>query len=245
MKQAEWYVDWFNSPYYHLLYNNRSDDEAQLLIDNLCRIMPLRPMAKVWDMACGKGRHAIALSKKGLDVTGSDLSVNSIQEAQHFATGNLHFLVHDMLAPFQAQNFDLICNLFTSFGYFQNETDNFKVFENAAHSLKSDGLFLLDFFNAAKVSHMALPSYTEQRGELLFQIEKALRDKKIIKRIEFTDQGHDYYFEEKVSLLELPDFLNYAEAAGLQLKNQFGNYALEPFDENTSDRLILLFAKKQ
>lgn len=244
MKQAEWYVDWFNSPYYHLLYNNRSDSEAQVLIDNLCKILPLHLLSPVWDMACGKGRHAIALSRKGLDVTGSDLSENSIQEASKFSNEHLHFVVHDMLQPFKPQKFDLICNLFTSFGYFKTEADNYKVFENAAYSLSNQGHFLLDFFNARKVSQGIIPSYVETRGTITFEIEKFIRDNSIVKRIEFRDEGHDYYFEETVNLLSIDHFLKYSEAAGLAMTSSFGNYALEPFDENKSDRLILLFRKK-
>lgn len=243
MKDAEWYVDWFNSPYYHQLYNNRSDSEAQLLIDRLCHLLHLPEKSPVWDMACGKGRHAIALSKKNLDVTGSDLSENSIAEAKTHEHAGLHFLVHDMLQPFRASAFELVCNLFTSFGYFESEKDNYKVFENAAHSLVPGGKFVLDYFNSTKVCNTDLTPYSETRGELTFSIEKMIREKSIVKRIEFTDQGHDYYFEERVNLLTAEDFKKYSEAAGLQLKSIFGNYKLEPFEAASSDRLILLFEK--
>src|SRR4051812_34102983 len=100
MNNAEWYVNWFNSPYYHLLYNNRSTDEANFFIDNLCSKLNLQPHAKLWDVACGKGRHAIALNKKGFDVTGSDLSKSSIKEALQSSNTTLDFFVHDMREPF-------------------------------------------------------------------------------------------------------------------------------------------------
>lgn len=243
MKDAEWYVNWFNSPYYHLLYNNRSESEAQELIDHLCELLHLPTKSKVWDMACGKGRHAIALSHKGLDVMGSDLSENSIVEARKQEHDYLHFLVHDMLQPFRENSFHLVCNLFTSFGYFENESDNYKVFANAAESLLPTGSFVMDYFNSAKVSRLDSSPYFEKRGDIVFSIEKTIRNNSIIKRIEFTDQGHDYYFEETVNLLELVDFQKYGTAAGLKLKSIFGDYKLNPFDAATSDRLILLFEK--
>jgi SAM-dependent methyltransferase len=243
MKDAEWYVDWFNSPYYHLLYNNRSEDEAQLLIEHLCDHLKLPMNSPVWDMACGRGRHAIALHNKGLIVTGSDLSANSIAEAKKHEQPGLEFLVHDMLQPFQPHAFKLVCNLFTSFGYFPDKKDNYKVFENAAKSLQPGGLFVMDYFNSNKVRGTDLSPYTEIRGDLSFQIEKTIRDRSIVKRIEFTDQGHDYYFEESVNLLFEHDFKEYSDAAGLKLKSIFGNYKLERFDAETSDRLILLFEK--
>src|SRR3954468_19744054 len=106
MNNAEWYVDWFNSPFYHLLYNNRNFTEANFFIDNLCTQLNLQPHAKLWDIACGKGRHAIALNKKGFDVTGTDLSVNSIAEASQSSNECLEFFVHDMRLPFRENYFD-------------------------------------------------------------------------------------------------------------------------------------------
>lgn len=244
MKQKEWYVDWFNSPYYHLLYNHRSDTEAQLLIDNLCEVVDLVPFSKVWDMACGKGRHAIALSKKKLDVTGSDLSENSIAAAKQFEHKHLHFLVHDMLEPFHAQRFDLVCNLFTSFGYFKTENDNQKVFANVAYSLVDKGYFLIDYFNAKLVCEQIPAPYVETRGDLKFEISKQVRDKRIIKHIEFTDKGRDYYFEETVDLLDFKDFETYANAANFTIEKIFGDYHLHAFDAESSPRLIMLFRKK-
>ena len=127
MIKAEWYVDWFNSPYYHLLYNNRNEDEANLFIDNLCNKLELKTNTKIWDLACGKGRHAIALSKKGYHFIGSDLSENSILEAKKNSTKNLDFFLHDMRLPFSIKNFDAVFNLFTSLGYFKDINENFFV----------------------------------------------------------------------------------------------------------------------
>jgi SAM-dependent methyltransferase len=171
------------------------------------------------------------------------LSENSITEARKQEHDYLHFLVHDMLKPFRHNTFHLVCNLFTSFGYFENETDNSKVFANAEESLLPGGSFVMDYFNSAKVSNLNSAPYIETRGELVFSIGKTIRNKSIVKRIEFTDQGHDYYFEETVNLLKLEDFKKYGAESGLKLKSIFGDYKLEPFDAATSDRLILLFEK--
>lgn len=244
MKEKEWYVDWFNSPYYHLLYNHRSDSEAQLLIDNLCNVIDLAPGAKVWDMACGKGRHAVALSKKQLDVTGSDLSANSIAAAKKFEHERLHFLVHDMLVPFRSAYFDLVCNLFTSFGYFKTNQDNQRVFQNVAFSLADGRFFLMDYFNANVVCRQQWEPYSETRGDLQFDISKQVLGKRIIKHIEFTDKGHNYYFEESVDLLTLNDFTDFANAGNFNLIKTFGDYQLNTFDADKSPRLIMLFQKR-
>lgn len=243
MKSAEWFKDWFNSPYYHLLYNNRNENEAGFFIDNLCSHLNLSTNARVWDLACGKGRHAIALNKKGLSVIGTDLSRNSIKEASQFSNDTLDFYVHDMRDPFRINYFDAVFNLFTSFGYFENFNDNYTVFKNIAKALKPNSIFVLDFFNSEKVMTGLKPIYTEQRGDISFKIEKKIINKAISKRIEFNDNNKEYYFEENVSLFMKKDFEDFAEKAGLTIEKVFGNYKLDKFDPATSERLILLFKK--
>lgn len=243
MKSAEWFKDWFNSPYYHLLYNNRNENEAGFFIDNLCSHLHLASNAKVWDLACGKGRHSIALNKKGLNVVGTDLSRNSIKEASKYSNETLDFYVHDMRDPFRINYFDAVFNLFTSFGYFENFNDNFLVFKNVEKALKPNGIFVLDFFNSQKIIDSFKSNYTEQRGDITFKIEKKIVGKAIVKHIEFSDNNKDYYFEESVSLLKKEDFEAFANAAGLKIEGIFGNYKLEAFDQRTSDHLIILFKK--
>lgn len=243
MNTAEWYVDWFNSPYYHLLYNNRNLDEANFFIDNLCRQLDLKPHARLWDIACGKGRHAIALNKKGFDVTGSDLSRNSIKEALQSSNATLDFFVHDMREPFRIQYFDAVFNLFTSIGYFKHVNDNFSVFRSVAKSLKTHGFFVIDFLNSEKIPETLSADYVEHRGTIDFHIHKTIVNKTIRKRIDFVHHNTDFHFEEDVSLLKKADFENFASCAGLKLHAVFGNYKLEAFDPESSDRLILIFKK--
>jgi SAM-dependent methyltransferase len=243
MEKAEWYVDWFNSPYYHLLYNNRDHKEAGFFIDNLCHHLHLEKGARLWDNACGKGRHAIILNEKGFDVTGTDLSTNSIKEAVQFENPFLHFFVHDMRDHFRDNYFDAVLNLFTSFGYFKNYNDNFKVFENVSRSLKSGGWFVFDFFNSKKVIASFKDEYHETRGKIEFDIRKRIENNAIIKRIEFHDNDRSFYFEESVSLFTRTDLEEFAEKAGLKEYEIFGDYHFHSFDEQTSDRLLLIFQK--
>ena len=244
MDNAEWYVDWFNSPYYHLLYNNRNYNEANFFIDNLCHALQLKPHSKIWDLACGRGRHAIALNNKGFDVTGTDLSENSIKEASLSGNETLEFFVHDMRKSFKSDYFDSVFNLFTSLGYFKNYDDNFCVFKNVANALKPNGVFVIDFFNSEKVTASFKSQYIERRGDITFDIKKKIIDKSILKHIEFSNEGKNYYFEESVTLFKKSDFEEFARCAGLKLDKSFGNYQLDTFDEKNSERLILIFKNK-
>src|SRR5690606_24981632 len=111
----EWFGEWFNSPYYHILYKHRDMNEARRLIDKLDERFQFRPGQKFLDLACGKGRHAIYMNRKGLDVIGVDLSPQNIAEAKVHENDRLHFFVHDMREIFSHATFDYVVNLFTSF----------------------------------------------------------------------------------------------------------------------------------
>jgi SAM-dependent methyltransferase len=243
MNKAEWYVDWFNSPYYHLLYNHRNEDEASAFIDRLCVELDLKPHSKLWDIACGKGRHAIALNNKGFDVVGTDLSKNSIRDASKFNNSNLDFFVHDMRDPFRINYFDAALNVFTSIGYFKNFKDNFLVFKSVCKALRPGGVFVIDFFNSEKIERSLHADYIEKRGAVHFHIQKKIVNNAIQKRIEFNFEGREYYFEESVSLLKKEDFESFAADAGLTLDRCFGNYQFDTFDKKQSERLILIFKK--
>jgi len=243
MDKVCWFKDWFNSPYYHLLYNKRDDREADFFISNLINYLQLPPGARIWDLACGKGRHSIALAKKGFSVTGTDLSEKSIKEAVSQKEANVEFFIHDMRKPFRINYFDCVVNLFTSLGYFENNNDNFKVFHNVYLALKPGGIFVVDFFNSGKVKKSLRANYTEQRGDITFNISKEIINNFIHKKITFAHQDQDHNFEETVALLEKQDFEKFSAKSGFVLEKVFGDYALNPFDINTSDRLILIFKK--
>ena len=239
----QWFVKWFNSPYYHILYQNRSLTEAEDFIKKLTENLHLANHAKVLDLACGKGRHAITLNKLGFDVLGIDLSTESIKYAKQFENDHLKFEVHDMREVYHPNEFDAVFNLFTSFGYFEDYNDNFKVFEAVKQQIKEKGIFVLDYLNAEKVVSTMVPYEEKLIDNILFKITKSVENGFVKKEIDFTDNGETFHFEEYVRLIYFNDFKKIYETAGFELKNAFGNYNLADFDEKTSDRLILVLKK--
>jgi SAM-dependent methyltransferase len=240
--EAEWFQYWFDSPYYHLLYKNRNEEEAGVFIKNLCDYLQLPEKARVWDLACGKGRHAVQMNSLGYMVTGTDLAPNSILEASQKANSMLDFYVHDMRTPFRINYFDAVFNLFTSIGYFSDERDNFKVFEHVYQSLKPGGVFALDFLNASLVKKNLVPNSVVSRDGFDFNIKKSIQDNKVVKHIEFETNDKRYYFEEVVSLFDEKDFDAFAVKAGFEKGDVFGDYHLNPFHDN-AERLILIYTK--
>lgn len=243
MKQ-EWFASWFDSPYYHILYQNHNETEARKFIDKLLQHLALSESAKVLDLACGKGRHSRYLAMNTLDVVGIDLSEESIKYAQQFETDNLTFYQHDMRKMFRTNYFDAIFNFFTSFGYFDNDNENLQTLQSIVKGLKKDGIFVLDYFNANYVRNTMIAEYTQLVSSIEFRIKKRIEGGYIYKNIAFEvpDKAgniQELVFEEKVRLFELADFQYLFEAAGLHITGYYGSYDLENFDENNSKRLIL------
>lgn len=235
-----WFASWFDTPYYHILYKDRDYEEAQLFMDNITHYLNLPENAKILDLACGKGRHSIYLNQLGYDVTGADLSENSIAIASKHSNEKLHFKVHDMREPFE-EKFDAIFNLFTSFGYFENDADNLTTVKAIHNSLTEYGFAVIDFMNAHKVIANLVPQETKTVDGIDFHIKRYVEDNHIIKEIDFEDKGQHFHFSEKVKALTLEDFEAMMEEAGIYLLDIFGDYKLHKFFKNDSERLIMIF----
>lgn len=235
-----WFASWFDTPYYHILYKDRDYAEAQVFMDNITQYLNLPDDAKILDLACGKGRHSIYLNELGYDVTGADLSENSITEASKFANEKLHFEVHDMRLPFE-QKFDAIFNLFTSFGYFENDADNLTTLKAIQESLTEYGFAVIDFMNVQNVIENLVPEEVKTVDNIDFHIKRYVKDNHIYKEINFEDKGEKFHFTEKVQALTLQNFEEMMEEAGIYLLDTFGDYKLKKFYKNESERLIMVF----
>jgi SAM-dependent methyltransferase len=239
-QQSNWFASWFDTPYYHILYKDRNYREAQIFMDNLTHYLNLPEKAKVLDLACGKGRHSIYLNQLGFDVLGADLSENSIAEASKNINDTLHFQVHDMREPFE-DKFDAIFNLFTSFGYFENDEDNLKTLVAIKDSLTEYGFAVIDFMNVNQVIANLVPTEVKTVDGIDFHIKRYVADNHIYKEIDFEDQGEKFHFTEKVKALTLEDFTQMMETAGIFLLDIFGDYKLKKFHKKDSERLIMIF----
>ncbi len=238
-----WFEEWFDSPYYHILYKNRDEKEACYFLDHLITKLSLAQGGKALDLACGKGRHSVYLNKQGFEVTGVDLSEASIEHARQFENSKLSFFVHDMRNILYVNYFDYIFNLFTSFGYFDKESENHDVLAAAYAGLKPGGLFVIDYMNSKKVIDHMLRRETKVVEGITFDMRRALTNGFITKQINFSDKGTDYVYHEKVRAIKHDQLVAMLQQGGFTVTHQFGDYYLNPFMENQSDRVILVGRK--
>ena len=241
----EWFGEWFDSPYYHILYQHRDENEAKAFIDKLCEHFQFDNTDHILDLACGRGRHAKYLNEKGCRVTGVDLSPKNIDFARQFSNNQLDFEIGDMRDYVRPGKFTHVFNLFTSFGYFENEEDNYKSVESVWHSLKPGGIFLIDFLNIEKAINGLIPEDIKKVDGLEFHINRTISEDGFIeKKIDFQAEDHHYSYIERVKSIGLEGFKAFFYKTGFDLKQIFGDYQLNSFNESSSDRMILVAEKK-
>jgi len=238
-KKTEWFQNWFDTPYYHLLYDHRNENEAEFFMKNLIRFLDLKKGDKILDLPCGKGRHSFFLNTQGFNVTGADLSKNSINTARNFENENLKFTIHDMRDPLSGK-YMAIFNLFTSFGYFNDEQTNVKVLKNFKNAILMNGHVIIDFLNIKKVEKELIPEQKFTKNGIEFHITKLIKNDFLIKDIYFNTDGREHHFTEKVQCLTLDKMKEFAHIANFKVEHVFGDYNLTSFDEYHSERLILV-----
>ncbi|WP_440880603.1 SAM-dependent methyltransferase [Tenacibaculum sp. C7A-26P2] len=238
--KQDWFTEWFNTPYYHILYKHRNNSDAQFFIKNITSFLNIKENDWVADIPCGKGRHSLFLNSLGFNVHGGDLSPNSIEYARKFENETLKFEVWDMRTPME-NDYNVIFNLFTSFGYFKDDREDILVLNNFKKALKKNkGKLVLDFLNVDKVKRTLIPYEEKTIDGIKFKIKKEIKNDYILKHIDFKASNKLYSYTEQVKLLSLNKMRRYFDSAGLKIKHIFGDYSLNKFEKLNSDRLILI-----
>jgi SAM-dependent methyltransferase len=243
VKNLPWFKVWFDSPYYHKLYINRSDGEAADFIDELVAALHPKADAVMLDVGCGNGRHCKRLAAKGFYVTGIDLALSSIRQAKKYETGKLHFFQHDMRKPVAKGYFDYVFNFFTSFGYFKNEDEHRRVLQNMCAALKANGALVMDYMNVHYTERHLVPKEEKEIDGTIFHITRWMDEKYFFKKIVIDDQAEPIEYTEQVARFTLNDFRELFSLHNLQIEKVYGDYALNEFDENNSSRLVMIIKK--
>ncbi|MBI3138865.1 MAG: class I SAM-dependent methyltransferase [Sphingobacteriales bacterium] len=245
MTETAWYKDWFNSSYYHKLYFDRDEIEAAAFINKL--ISHLQPAAgsRMLDVACGKGRHSKILSSLGYQVTGIDISPDSIAIAKQSENDNLEFFVHDMRLPFRSNYYRYVFNFFTSFGYFRTRREHDDAIRTIAASLQPGGVFVIDYLNLHYAEDHLVPHESREIGGTHYTIHRWDDEIHFYKKITVTDPSlkQPVEYTEAVAKFSLGDFTDMLSYQGLQVQEVFGDYGLSTYDVRKSPRLILVARK--
>jgi len=244
-----WFEEWFSNEFYLKLYQHRDEEDARWIINLIQRTLDIKTKSKVLDVACGSGRHSIELARRGFDVTGFDLSDYLIKEAniclKESPEKNLKvkFYKRDMRDFYFGNSFDMAVNIFTSFGYFDTDRENFKVIENVAKSLKRKGYFVFDFLNKVHLINNLVPYSRKKFGNISVVIHRKIENDFVMKEIVLKNGSKKRKFKEILKLYSPDEFEKTFKFYGLKIKKTFGDYFGNEFNENKSARLVVFSQK--
>jgi len=243
---SEWFKDWFNTKEYQEVYQHRNDADARELFSLIMDHIEIPEEGKVLDLACGSGRHSVLFAKKGFDVTAMDLSENLLKVAKNNAwkeAVKVKFIEADIRHFWLNEKFDLVVNLFTSFGYFEKDEENFSIFATASGMLKPGGYFVFDFMNRGYVeNNLVKESKGQVAGEVIIQ-KRRIEGDRVIKDIIICNNGITKTFYESVKMYRLDELVKAVSEKGLAIKQTFGDFKGNKYIEESSPRIIIVAQK--
>ncbi|MDP4115212.1 MAG: class I SAM-dependent methyltransferase [Bacteroidota bacterium] len=242
---ADWFENWFESDEYLNVYRHRNHEDAKKLFDLIARNIQIPDKGTVLDLACGAGRHSILFAKRGYKVTSVDLSKNLLEIARNEAkieNVELNLIRCDIRKFTTDIEFDLVLNLFTSFGYFENDSENFAIFDTVYTSLKKDGFFVFDYLNKDFVEKNIVPEdVTVNNGTTILQTRQ-ITGGRVVKNIKIQKEDKELSFLESVRLYSKDILVDELESRRFKVNNIFGDLNGNKFNKD-SDRVIII-AKK-
>ncbi len=243
---AEWFEEWFNTDEYIDVYRDRNNAEAKELVELILKFININPKGEVLDLACGAGRHSILFAQKGFKVTSVDLSEKLLSVAKRTAEENnveIDFIKSDLRNFSTDKTFDLVLNLFTSFGYFEDDKENLRLFDIAFKYLKNSGYFVLDYFNKTYLENNLVKESKDNFEHCTLVQKRHIENNRVIKDIFINRNGKNIHFRESVRMFSQKELISAVEDAGFKVSNIFGGFSAEDFDDMNSQRIIIIAQK--
>ena len=227
----EWYRSFFGKDYLDVYGHLLTEENSKAESDFVVRALGLKPGDRVLDLCCGTGRHAVPLARAGLEVTGLDMSeeyLDMASSAAREAGVEVRFVQGDMREISFREEFDAVVNMFTAFGYFDDETDDQRVIDGAAASLRPGGRLLLDLLNRDWVAANYVRSESHKRKD--GKVYQERREFDVVSgrnHVEFTiifPDGARRETSHHIRLYVATEICSMLGRAGLELEETYGGY---------------------
>jgi SAM-dependent methyltransferase len=231
-----WYDEFFGDDWLAIARSVEDPERTRRQVDFLVERLGLAPGARVLDLACGHGRHAVELASRGVRVTGLDLSEPSLALARERAAARgveLELVQGDMRELPWRDEFDAVVNLWTAFGYFAEEADDARVLAAVRTALHPGGSFLLDTLNLFSLAR----GFQEHGWQELEDGRIMLEDRSydhLTGRSSATwtligADGSRRPYSHSLRVYTLPELDRLLDQAGLDIVETWGSWEGEPF----------------
>ena len=243
---GEWYKDWFASDFYLKVYSHRNNSDAENLLKLIVANIDIPKSASVLDAACGNGRYSMKFAELGYNVVGFDLSKTLLQVAQKNKSSlkpNPDYFCSDIRSIPIKRSFDLILNLFTSFGYFETDEDNFSFVKYVSNHLMNNGYFIFDYLNPNYVKKNLIKISNKKIDNINILEKRSINLNRVNKEIIISDDKNMHRYFESVRLYSFNEISDVFAKHGLKIFKIFGNYKGDFYNEENSERMIIFFKK--
>lgn len=248
MSNAPWYKTFFNDDYMRIYAPFLTQEKTTQEVEDIQSILNLPPDSHILDLCCGYGRHAIPLAQYGYRVTGLDLSEHLLDVARTTAGEQgvqVRWLHGDMRAlPFE-EEFDAVINIFTSFGYLADDSEDRQVLAQIHHALKPGGKFLLETVHQPRVLRTFTPhGIIRYEDGLLVLEERRIDIRSSRNEVHITlifPDGRRVEHDQSIRLYTLPELNHMLTAAGLPIIASYGGLNRSPLSMDS--RLVVISQK--
>jgi SAM-dependent methyltransferase len=189
----------------------------------------------VLDLCCGPGRHAVALAKRGFAVTAVDRTSFLLEHARARAAQAslpVEFVLEDMRRFSRPSTFDLIINIFTSFGYFDEQADDLRVLELVRNNLRPDGMFVIEMVSKERLARafQATTSTELPNGDVVFERHEIVGDwTRVRNRLTLMRADDTRTFEFTHRIYSGQEMKNLLASAGLAGARVYGDLDGRPY----------------
>ncbi len=260
INDTPWYVEegGFFGPGYLLEYEGVLPHERTLReVDFLLKELRPNKDASILDMPCGHGRHSIELAKRGYDVVGVDLNMFFLRKAKEsalaaqvhpeFRQGDMRKIPYEKFERNLGEGFDIALNMFTAIGYFEDDADDQKVFNTFYASLKSGGVFFLDFLNRDRLMrNFRSQDWRELSDGSIILIERThnmLTGRNTDRRLTiYPDGSRKDLSGMTCRMYSAVELIKMGETAGFRLRDSYGDFDGSHLSTD-SPRVLLVFEK--
>lgn len=240
----EWWQTFFDPLIARVMFTPDRLKRTPLECDFMERALRIRPPAKLLDLACGIGRHAVEFARRGYEVTGIDATSGYLARARREAKRKrvqVQFAHSELLRiPFR-ETFDAAYSFYTSFGYYRRESDNLRAMRAIARALRPGGRVLIDTVNRDwfVVNRMKQLWYDYGDFILLENLDFDERRNRTLSTWIIAAGRVRKVYKHSEHIYDRRDLAALMRRAGLVPVRAFGNYKGEPLSPKRN-RLVLV-----